>query len=154
MLIYATIPKELLINLNWRIKNSFVFLFLELLSSVPYLLPQNSSDESLIRSFQLAFSLRDIALNEGGKLPICLLFYLSPTNFNIWILDKKISGWFILSMISVHDCNTLSIDETKVQFGCKHCIRNEFILDNAMVNCLEIRHIKKMLRYFCCELNH
>ncbi|KAG8646692.1 protein SEMI-ROLLED LEAF 2 isoform X2 [Manihot esculenta] len=30
---------------------------------------KNSSNESLIRSFQLAFSLRDIALNEGAPLP-------------------------------------------------------------------------------------
>ncbi|XP_058003266.1 protein SEMI-ROLLED LEAF 2 isoform X2 [Hevea brasiliensis] len=30
---------------------------------------KNSSNESLIRSFQLAFSLRNMALNEGGPLP-------------------------------------------------------------------------------------
>jgi hypothetical protein len=38
-----------------------------------YLLSQNSSDEALIRSFQLAFSLRNIALKQEGKISKLLL---------------------------------------------------------------------------------
>ena len=57
---------------------------------------QNSSNEVLVRSFQLAFTLRDISLNERGQL-LNLLFYFQShmsrwTRFEFSILpvDKHV----------------------------------------------------------------
>lgn len=57
---------------------------------------QNSSNEVLVRSFQLAFTLRDISLNERGQI-LNLLFYFQShmsrwTRFEFSILpvDKHV----------------------------------------------------------------
>lgn len=46
-----------------------LFAYSFLLTYLKFLISQNSSQGALIRSFQMALSLRDVSLTEGGELP-------------------------------------------------------------------------------------
>ena len=58
----------------WTHKLSFKCSFYFILISCKFDLLQNSSHEALTQSFQLAFSLRNISLNENGRALIPILF--------------------------------------------------------------------------------
>ena len=51
------------------IRSLMLFAYTSLLNISQNSYFQNSSHDALIRSFQMALSLRDICLMEGGKLP-------------------------------------------------------------------------------------